>query len=235
MTKKEKNNAITFGSVNILVGRPVELEGISSVVHVLPGEEKQPGVLWRVVETHLMSKQSLLKVVIYHRIKMRADLPSWKVVSNSDRFISLADNLERECVCSVTITRDGAAWIRSELMNDCLLGMDGGSVFVGEVECHLLTMPSIFLCAIPEISNCGSTRLTRLKRSVQKLVRTWERGLSYYQAVIFPIHLLPPSSISSTSKLVIHPSVSLVSLSDHPLFKSMSSASAPRKSNVTKC
>ena len=75
--------------------------------------------------------QLLLKVIC-HRIKMRTDLSSWKVVSNSNRFISLADNFERECVCSVTVTRDGAAWIRGELMNDCLLGMDGGSVFVRE-------------------------------------------------------------------------------------------------------
>ena len=120
----------------------MELEGISAVVHILPGEEKQPGVLWRVVESHLMSQKLLLLIayhimmtdlyLIYHSIEMRTDLPSWKVVSNSNRFISLADNLERECVCSVTVTRDGAAWIRSELVNDCLLRMDGGSVFVGE-------------------------------------------------------------------------------------------------------
>ena len=45
---------MTLGSVEVLVGRPVELEGISGF-HILPGEEKQPGVLWGVVETHLMS------------------------------------------------------------------------------------------------------------------------------------------------------------------------------------
>ena len=44
----------SIGSVEVLVCRPVELEGISGF-HVVPGEEKQPGVLWRVVETHLMS------------------------------------------------------------------------------------------------------------------------------------------------------------------------------------
>ena len=56
----------------------------------------------------------------------------------------------------------------------------------------------------------------------------WRKRKDPYQAVIFPIHLVPPSSISSTSKLVMFPRSSLVSLSDQPpLSRSTPSASAP--------
>ena len=85
-------------------------------------------------------------------IKMTTDLPSWKVVSNRNRIICLADNLEREGVCGVTEARDRAARIRGELMNNSLLGLDFSSVIVVEGECHVATMPPIFLSAVPEIN-----------------------------------------------------------------------------------
>ena len=47
------SNIITFESVDVLVGGPVELEGIS-IVRVLPREEEQPGVSRRVVKIHLV-------------------------------------------------------------------------------------------------------------------------------------------------------------------------------------
>lgn len=53
LSKNQKSNIITFESVDVLVGRPVKLEGIS-LVHVLPGEEEKPGVSRRVVEIHLV-------------------------------------------------------------------------------------------------------------------------------------------------------------------------------------
>ena len=50
----QTSNVNTFGSVDdVLVGGPVELEGIS-IVRVLPGEEEQPGVSRRVVKIHLV-------------------------------------------------------------------------------------------------------------------------------------------------------------------------------------
>ena len=61
---------------------------------------------------------------------MTTYLPPWKVVSKSNRFIVLADDLERDGVCSVAVARDRAARIYVELVNDCFLWMDGGSVLV---------------------------------------------------------------------------------------------------------
>ena len=82
---------------------------------------------------------------------MTTDLPSWKVVSNSNRIFILADELEREGVCGVAVARDRAARIYVDLMNDCLLWMDGGSVLVVDTKYHVATVPSIFLSAVPEI------------------------------------------------------------------------------------
>ena len=50
-----RRKLITFESVDVLVlvGGPVELEGIS-IVRVLPREEEQPGVSRRVVKIHLV-------------------------------------------------------------------------------------------------------------------------------------------------------------------------------------
>ena len=73
------------------------------------------------------------------------------MVSKSNRFSVLADDLERDGVCGVAVARDRAARIYVELVNDCLLRLDGGSVLVVDGESHVATVPSVFLGAVPEI------------------------------------------------------------------------------------
>ena len=68
----------TDGSVDVLIGRPVELEGVS-VVRVLSREEDQPGISWRVMKTHLIRCD-----ICYNSMTSLAVLWASKVCTTSD-------------------------------------------------------------------------------------------------------------------------------------------------------